>query len=122
MESECSVCLRISKYKCVKYNIAICNVQQLHLVIQRYCKEEKKIGYCKNFTPTEDEVVIVEPLKKVKKNFVFNDEESCKVVGTQLSSLSLKIQPTKKTQSTIDLQSAGKTKESTITSMEIRIS
>lgn len=119
MESECSVCLRVSKYKCVKYNIAICSVQQLHLVIQRYCKEEKKIGYCKNFTPTEDEVVIVEPLKKVKKT-LFSMMK--KVVGTQLSSPSLKIQPTKKTQSTIDLQSAGKTKESTITSMEIRIS
>ena len=37
----------------------------------------------------------------------------------QLSRPSPKIQPTKKTQSTIDLQSAGKTKESTITSMEI---
>lgn len=105
MESECSVCLRVSKYKCVKYNIPVCNVCSTTV-------SSKTEGYC---------VVIVKALHllRMKLLLLSLQRKFKKTVGMQLSSPSPKIQPTKKTQSTIDLQSAGKTKESTITSMEI---
>ena len=72
MERECSVCLRVSKYKCIKCNIAICNVCSTAVSgnTEGYCKEEKKIGCCENCTHTEDEVFIVELPKKVQKTLL----------------------------------------------------
>ena len=118
MESEGSVSLRASEYKCIKCNIAICNVYSTALSsnTERYCEEEKKIGFCENCAPTEDEVVIVEPPKKVKKTL---SSTMAKVPGAQLASPSLKIQPRKKTPSTKDLQSPGKIKERNVTSATV---
>ena len=110
MESKCSVCLRASKYKCIKCNIAICNVCSTALSsnTEGYCEEEKKIGYCENCTPTEDEIVIVEPPKKVKKTLF---STMTKVSGMQSASPSLKIQLGKKAPNTKDLQSAVRLKK-----------
>lgn len=79
------------------YNIAICNVCSTALSsnTEGYCKEEKKIGHCENCTPAEDEIVIVEPPKKVQKTLFSMIN---KVQGTQSASYSQKIQPAKKIQ------------------------
>ena len=95
MESECSVCLKVSKYKCINCNNATCNACSTAVSIntEGYCEEEKKIGYCENCTPTEDEIVIVKPPKKVQKT-LFSMMK--KVPGMQSANPSLKIQPAKK--------------------------
>ena len=118
MESEGSVCLRASEYKCIKCNIAICNVYSTALSsnTEGYYEEEKKNGFCENCAPTEDEVVIVEPPKKVQKTLF---STMAKVPGAQLASLSLNIQPGKKTPSPKDLQSPGKIKERNVTSATV---
>ena len=100
------------------YNIAICNVCSTALSsnTEGYCKEEKKIGNCENCTPAEDEIVIVEPPKKVQKTLF---SVIMKVPGTQSASYSQKIQPAKKNPSTKDLQNTAKTKERTVFSVTL---